>query len=102
MKYLITESKLKNIIFKYYFDGLFKDSFIVEGDKWWGVSNKEVYGSGLIIGYEKTNPKTGYYWGTYFSVDTALQMFSIDRDEFEGYLKQYIKEKYNLEFTKII
>ena len=54
MKYLITESKLKQTLFKYY-DSIFEDWYFVENGDWEGVSVPK-YNGELLIGYKKDDP----------------------------------------------
>lgn len=97
MKYLIKESRLKSVIFKY-FDNVFKDSFIQEDNEWYGISTPKYE---YLLALKKDDPKTMYYWGDAIGVESGA-LFGLKWKEMKDYLEDYIKEKFNFKFDRLL
>ena len=100
MKYIITESKLEQTLFKYY-DSIFEDWYFVEDDDWKGVSVPKHNGE-LLIGYKKDYPNNGYYWGDAIGVDFIESLFGLPVDEQKYFLNDYIKQKFGFDFMVLM
>jgi hypothetical protein len=100
MKYLITESKLKQTLFKYY-NSIFEDWYFVENGDWEGVSVPK-YNGELLIGYKKDDPNTGYYWGDVIGIDFIESLFGLPNDEQKYFLNDYIKQKFGFDFMVLM
>lgn len=100
MKYLITESKLKQTLFKYY-DSIFEDWYFVENGDWEGVSVPKYEGQ-ILVGFQKNYPETGYYFGNGININLIQGLFGLSIDDQKEYLKEYVEEKFNLKFDTLM
>jgi hypothetical protein len=96
MKFIISESRQKNLIHKYLdekFEGTKRE---VSGD-WDGV--RDLVHNEIIVGHPlRDNDQIGYFWGNYLDVDFMVNVFGLDMGEIKEYIKNYVNEKFGYNF----
>jgi hypothetical protein len=102
MKYLILESQINKVIFKY-FDTIFKDypwevfkDYSPGGEDWCGVQDKD---GEMIIGHPSPDDGVIFFNGVIFL--HMWDIFQIPVNEFKELMRIYVNDRYNKNFDRI-
>ena len=92
MDIIITEGKLKKIIYRFLDEYIFKDADIIEDKDWVGVRSPKYEED--ILGYEKRNPDALFYWGEVVDMSKGSKLFGLSYDTYKDIVSEYIRNKF--------